>query len=97
MAVTCLQQSCVWFYKLKGVERTCLTTDALAYAANEGKPVDDPRIIIEDGVCKLADHSSLVGSIATMDVLVRTIAKMPEFLWQTLFAWLLKRRLPDGE
>ena len=52
-------------YKLKGVERTCLTTDALAYAANEGKPVDDPRIIIEDGVCKLADHSSLVGSIAS--------------------------------
>ena len=62
-------------YKLKGVERTCLTTDALAYAANEGKPVDDPRIIIEDGVCKLADHSSLVGSIATMDVLVRTMAQ----------------------
>ena len=62
-------------YKLKGVEHTCLTTDALAYAANEGKPVDDPRIIIEDGVCKLADHSSLVGSIATMDVLVRTMAQ----------------------
>ncbi|WP_195371990.1 MULTISPECIES: N-acetylglucosamine-6-phosphate deacetylase [Parabacteroides] len=62
-------------YKLKGVERTCLSTDALAYAANGGKPVDDPRIIIEDGVCKLADHSSLVGSIATMDVLVRTMAQ----------------------
>lgn len=62
-------------YKLKGVENTCLTTDALAYAANEGKPVNDPRIIIEDGVCKLADHSSLVGSIATMDVLVRTMAQ----------------------
>ena len=62
-------------YKLKGVERTCLSTDALAYAANEGKPIDDPRIIIEDGVCKLADHSSLVGSIATMDVLVRTMAQ----------------------
>lgn len=62
-------------YKLKGVENTCLSTDALAYAANEGKPVTDPRIIIEDGVCKLADHSSLVGSIATMDVLVRTMAQ----------------------
>ena len=57
------------------MENTCLTTDALAYAANEGKPVTDPRIIIEDGVCKLADHSSLVGSIATMDVLVRTMAQ----------------------
>ena len=62
-------------YKLKGVERTCLVTDALACSANEGKPIDDPRIIIEDGVCKLADHSSLVGSIATMDALVRTMVQ----------------------
>ena len=62
-------------YKLKGVERTCLVTDALACSANEGKPLDDPRIIIEDGVCKLADHSSLVGSIATMDALVRTMVQ----------------------
>ena len=62
-------------YKLKGVERTCLVTDALACSANEGKPIDDPRIIIEDGVCKLADHSSLVGSIATMDTLVRTMVQ----------------------
>ena len=62
-------------YKLKGVERTCLVTDALSCAANEGKPLSDPRIIIEDGVCKLADHSSLVGSIATMDVVVRTMVQ----------------------
>lgn len=62
-------------YKLKGVERTCLVTDALSSAANEGKPVNDPRIIIEDGVCKLADRSSLAGSIATSDTLVRTMVK----------------------
>lgn len=62
-------------YKLKGVERTCLVTDALSFAANEGRPVPDSRIIIEDGVAKLADHSSLAGSIATMDKLVRTIAQ----------------------
>ena len=62
-------------YKLKGVERTCLVTDALSCSANEGKPLTDPRIIIEDGVCKLADRSSLVGSIATMDVLVRTMVQ----------------------
>ena len=49
--------------------------DAMVELCNEGKPVDDPRIIIEDGVCKLADHSSLVGSIATMDVLVRTMVQ----------------------
>lgn len=62
-------------YRLKGVERTCLVTDALSCAANEGKPLSDPRIIIEDGVCKLADHSSLVGSVATMDTLVRTMVQ----------------------
>lgn len=62
-------------YRLKGVERTCLVTDALSCAANEGKPLSDSRIIIEDGVCKLADHSSLVGSIATMDTLVRTMVQ----------------------
>ena len=79
-------------YKLKGVERTCLTTDALAYAANEGKPVDDPRIIIEDGVCKLADHSSLVGSIATMDVLVRTMAQNAGVPLADAVRMALKRR-----
>ena len=62
-------------YKLKGVEKTCLVTDALAYAAADGKEMTDPNVIIEDGVCKMADHSSLAGSIATMDVLVRTMVK----------------------
>ena len=62
-------------YKLKGVEHTCLVTDALSYAAAEGKAIDDPRIIIEDGECKLADRSALAGSIATMDQLVRTMVK----------------------
>lgn len=62
-------------YKLKGVERTCLVTDALSYAASDVKPTEGSRIIIEDGVCKLADHSSLAGSIATMDVLVRTMVQ----------------------
>lgn len=61
-------------YKLKGVEHTCLVTDALAYAACE-HPVVDPKFVIEDGVCKLADHSSLAGSLATMDKLVQTVVK----------------------
>lgn len=60
-------------YKLKGVERTCLVTDALLYAGSDIRPAEGSPIIIEDGVCKLADHSSLVGSIATMDVLIRTM------------------------
>ena len=62
-------------YKLKRVEKTCLVTDALAYAAADGMEITDPNVIIEDGVCKMADHSSLAGSIATMDVLVRTMVK----------------------
>ena len=62
-------------YKLKGVEQTCLVTDALKYAANEGGVIDDPKYIIENGVCKLADHSSLAGSLATMDVLIQTMVK----------------------
>ena len=62
-------------YKLKGVSHTCLITDALAYAAAEGVEITDPNVIIEDGVCKMADRSSLAGSIATMDVLVRTMVK----------------------
>ena len=60
-------------YKVKGVEKTCLVTDALKYAAYDGEE-DDPRYIIENGVCKLADHSSLAGSIATMDKLVQVMA-----------------------
>ena len=62
-------------YKLKGVEHTCLVTDALSYAASEGTETNDPNVIIEDGVCKLADRSSLAGSIATMDILVRNMVK----------------------
>ncbi len=62
-------------YKLKGVSHTCLVTDTLAYAAAEGVEITDPNVIIEDGVCKMADRSSLAGSIATMDVLVRTMVK----------------------
>lgn len=61
-------------YKLKGVERTCLVSDALAYAACNNPQVD-PKYVIEDGVCKLADHSSLAGSLATMDKLVQTMVK----------------------
>ena len=62
-------------YKLKGVERTCLVTDCMPCAGCANPQLDDPRLIIEDGVCKLADHSSLVGSIAMMDDLVRTMVQ----------------------
>lgn len=59
-------------YQVKGVERTALVTDSLACAATEGDAAFDPRVVLEDGVCKLADRSALAGSIATMDRLIRT-------------------------
>ena len=60
-------------YKIKGPERACVITDALACACAEDAAAFDPRVIIEDGVCKLADHSALAGSVATMDRLIRTL------------------------
>lgn len=63
-------------YKIKGVEKTALITDSLACAASEEGVAFDPRVILEDGVCKLADHSALAGSIATMDRLIRTCVQM---------------------
>ena len=65
-------------YKIKGVERMCAITDALACAASDSKEAFDPRVIIEDGVCKLADRSALAGSIATMDRLIRTMVQKAE-------------------
>ena len=35
-------------YKLKGVERTCLVTDAMSCSASNGKEINDPRYIIEE-------------------------------------------------
>lgn len=67
-------------HKLKGTERVALITDALACAASDSSTAFDPRVIIEDGVCKLADGSAIAGSIATMDRLIRTCvlkAKIP--------------------
>ncbi len=69
-------------YKVKGVEKTALITDALACAASDSQTAFDPRVIIEDGVCKLADRSALAGSIATMDRLIQTMtfkAEVPLF------------------
>ncbi len=60
-------------YQMKGVERTALITDALAVTCSSSKRAFDPRVIIEDGVCKLSDRSALAGSIATMDRLIRTM------------------------
>ena len=51
----------------KGVDRISLISDAMAAAAclrPEHMRLDQ-RMIVEDGVCKLADHSALTGSVAS--------------------------------
>ena len=48
---------------------------ALSFAGTGITESKDPRYIIENGVCKLADHSALAGSIATNDALVRNMVK----------------------
>ena len=50
----------------------------MACAASDSKTAFDPRVIIEDGVCKLADRSALAGSIATMDRLIKTMTTQAE-------------------
>ena len=65
-------------YKLKGASRTALVTDAMCAAAcdtHTSTTLFDPRTVVEDGVCKLADGSALAGSIATADVLIRTMVR----------------------
>lgn len=66
-------------YKIKGVERMALVTDALAVAAaGDNAQAFDARVVIEDGVCKLSDRSALAGSIATTDRLIRVAVQQAE-------------------
>lgn len=60
--------------KIKGVERTILTSDCLSLtgtAATEGE-MNGVQYILEDGVCKLRDRTAFAGSIATAEVLLGT-------------------------
>ena len=72
-------------HKIKGVERMALITDSLAYAASEGDVSAEPRVIMEDSVCKLADRSALAGSIATMDTLIRTCIQKANIPMEDVF------------
>lgn len=63
--------------KIKGTDKVALVTDSLALTGTDitaGKTLGT-EFIIEDGVCKLADRSAFAGSIATADLLVRTMVK----------------------
>ncbi len=59
--------------RFKGLDYTCLVTDAMRAAGTEvsesylGKICPENRVIIDDGVAKLPDKSFFAGSIGTMD------------------------------
>ena len=71
-------------YKIKGVDRIALITDAMRAAGMEpgesilGSKKNGLKVIVEDGVAKLPDRSSFAGSVATTDRLVKTMVKMAE-------------------
>lgn len=61
--------------KIKGTDHVALVTDSLAIAGTNLKHgfMLDTEFVIEDGVCKLMDKSAFAGSIATCDVLIKTL------------------------
>ncbi|MEP7108069.1 MAG: N-acetylglucosamine-6-phosphate deacetylase [Ferruginibacter sp.] len=69
-------------FKIKGAERTALITDAMRAAGTNlresvlGNIDTGLKVIVEDGVAKLPDHSAFAGSVATTDRLVRTMISL---------------------
>jgi len=66
-------------YRVKGWEHVCLVTDCIRFGGYTCDAViaggtENVPYIIEDGVAKLVDRSAFAGSIATADVLIRTVA-----------------------
>lgn len=60
--------------KIKGVERTVLTSDCLSLTGTEETEgvMNGVEYVLEDGVCKLRDRTAFAGSIATAPVLLKT-------------------------
>ena len=63
--------------KIKGTDRVILVTDSLEIAGTDIKQgvMSGTEFIVEDGVCKLKDRSAFAGSIATADMLIRTLVR----------------------
>lgn len=61
--------------KIKGIDRVAAVTDSLCVAGSEAKSgiMSSVEYIVEDGVAKLSDRSAFAGSVATADVLLRTL------------------------
>lgn len=67
--------------KIKGADKVALITDSLEIAGTditEGV-MSGTEFIVEDGVCKLKDRSAFAGSVATADMLVRTLVGLCAF------------------
>ena len=63
--------------KGKGTDKVALITDSLEIAGTSIKEgvMSGIEFVVEDGVCKLKDRTAFAGSVATADVLVRTLVK----------------------
>ena len=63
--------------KIKGKEKVALITDSLSVAGSSQTSGNScgTDFIVEDGVAKLPDRSAFAGSVATADVLVRTLIR----------------------
>lgn len=63
--------------KIKGTDKVILVTDSLEIAGTDIKEgvMSGTEFIVEDGVCKLKDRSAFAGSVATADVLIRTLVQ----------------------
>ncbi len=71
--------------KIKGADRVALITDSLEIAGTDITEgiMSGTEFIVEDGVCKLKDRSAFAGSVATADVLIRTVVNDCGFLIPT--------------
>lgn len=68
--------------KFKSSDRIALVTDAMRAAGQNvsesylGSALDPLPVIVEDGVAKLTDRTAFAGSVATADMLIRTMLKI---------------------
>jgi N-acetylglucosamine-6-phosphate deacetylase len=71
-------------YKVKGADKIALVTDSMRAAGMpEGESIlgskkDGQKVIVEEGVAKLMDKTAFAGSVATADVLIRTMVRIAE-------------------
>ena len=61
--------------KIKGTDKVALISDSLSIAGTDIKQgeMSGTKFIVEDGVCKLVDRSAFAGSVATADMLIKTM------------------------